>query len=82
VYLPCIYDALKMGTVGVPSLDPFQDILPLPGNDHGDDDTREISYIVNIPVEVKKGFVNPFGDDDDNVDFSRNAFDITIDDEE
>jgi len=47
-------------------------------------------------VEVKEGFVNPFGDDDendddefyvreeddDNVDFSRNAFDITIDDEE
>ena len=61
-----IYDALKMGAVSLPSLDPFQDISPLPGND--DDDTRGISDIVNVPVEVKEGFVNPIIDDDDDED--------------
>ena len=92
-----IYDALKMGAVSLPSLDPFQDISPLPGND--DDDTRGISDIVNVPVEVKEGFVNPIidddddedndefyvrevEDDDDDVEFRRNAFDVIIDDEE
>ena len=91
-----IYDALKMGAAALPSLDPFQDISPLPGND--DDDTRGISDIVNVPVEVKEGFVNPIVDDDDDedndefyvreeeddddVEFRRNAFDVIIDDEE
>ena len=86
-----------MGAVSLPSLDPFQDISPLPGND--DDDTRGISDIVNVPVEVKEGFVNPIidddddedndefyvrevEDDDDDVEFRRNAFDVIIDDEE
>ena len=61
-----IYDALKMGPAAQPSLDLFQDISPLPGND--DDDTLGISDIVNIPVEVKEGFVNPIVDDDDDED--------------
>ena len=90
-----IYDALKMSAAALPSLDPFQDISPLPGND--DDDTRGISDIVNVPVEVK-GFVNPIVDDrddedndefyvreeedDDDVEFRRNAFDLINDDEE
>ena len=78
------------------SLDPFQDISSLPRND--DDDTRGISDVVNIPAEVKEGFVNPIADDDDDedndefyvreeeddddVEFRRNAFDVIIDDEE
>ena len=89
-----IYDALKMSAAALPSLHLFQDISPLPGND--DDDTRGISDIVNVPVELK-GFVNPTVDDDDDenddefyvreeedddVEFRRNAFDVIIDDEE
>ena len=48
-----IYDALKMGAVALPSLDPFQDISPLPGSDDDDHDTRGISDKVNVPVQVK-----------------------------
>ena len=86
-----------MGAAVLPSLDPFQDISPLPGN-NDDDDTNGISNIVNVPVEVKEGFVNPIvdddedednnkfyvseGGDDDDVEFRWNAFDVIIDDEE
>ena len=57
-----------MGVAALSSLDLFQDILPLPGID--DDDTRGISDTVNVPVEVKGNFVNPFVDDDeDNNEF-------------
>ena len=57
-----------MGVAALSSLDLFQDISPLPGND--DDDTRGISDTVNVPVEVKGNFVNPFVDDDeDNNEF-------------
>ena len=58
-----IYDTLKMVAAALPSLDLFQDISPLPGND--DDDTCGISDIVNVPVEVKEGFANPIVDDDE-----------------
>ena len=57
-----------MGVAALSSLDLFQDISPLPGN--GDDDTRGISDTVNVPVEVKGNFVNPFVDDnEDNNEF-------------
>ena len=83
-----------MGVAALSSLDLFQDISPLPGND--DDDTHGISDTVNVPVEVKGNFVNPFVDDDednnefyvcqeednDDVEFCWNAFDVIIDDEE
>ena len=83
-----------MGVAALSSLHLFQDISPLPGND--DDDTRGISDTVNVPVEVKENFVNPFVDDDednnefyvcqeednDDVEFCWNAFDVIIDDEE
>ena len=85
---------LENGCSWLPSLDLFQDILPLPRND--DDDTHGISDIVSVPVEVKEGFVNPIVDDDedndefyvckeeddDDVEFCWNAFDVIIDDEE
>ena len=64
-----IYDALKMRAAALPSLDSFQDISPLPGYDD-DDGTRRISEIVNVPVEVKEGFVNPIVNDDDDEDDS------------
>ena len=50
--------ALKMGVAALSSLDLFQDISPLPGND--DDDTRGISDTVNVPVEVKGNFCRSF----------------------
>ena len=91
-----IYDVLKMDATALPSLDPFQDISPLPGND--DDDTRGISDIVKVPVEMKEGFVNPIVNDDDDedndefyvceeeeddgVEFRPNAFDVITDDKE
>ena len=64
-----IYDALKIRAAALPSLDSFQDISPLPGYDD-DDGTRRISEIVNVPVEVKEGFVNPIVNDDDDEDDS------------
>ena len=93
-----IYDVLKMDAAALSSLHPFQDTSPLPGNDDNADDTSGISDVVNVPVEVKEGFVNPIVDDDDDedndefyvreeeddddVEFRRNAFDVIIDDEE
>ena len=91
-----IYDVLKMDATALPSLDPFQNISPLPGND--DDDTRGISDIVKVPVEMKEGFVNPIVNDDDDedndefyvceeeeddgVEFRPSAFDVITDDKE
>ena len=83
-----------MCVAALPSLDQFQDISPLPGND--DDDASGISDTVNVPVEVKGDFVNLTDDDDedndefyvrqeednDDVEFCQNAFDVIIDDEE
>ena len=58
-----------MDAAALSSLDPFQDISTLPGNDDDDDDndddddddddndTSGISDIVNVPVQVKEGFV-------------------------
>ena len=57
-----------MGAAALPSFDPFQDNSPLLGNNDDDHDTRGISDIVNVPVQVKQGFVNPIADDDNNED--------------
>ena len=46
-----------MGAAALPSFDPFQDNSPLLGNNDDDHDTRGISDIVNVPVQVKEGFV-------------------------
>ena len=59
---------------------------PLPGND--DDDTRGISDIINVPDETKEGdgdndeFYVRKEEDDDDVEFRRNTFDVTTDDKE
>ena len=55
-----------MGAAALPSFDPFQDNSPLLGNNDDDHDTRGISDIVNVPVQVKEGFVNSIVDGDDN----------------
>ena len=47
-----IYDAVEMGSSALPSLDPFQDISPLPVSDD-DDDTHGISDAVNVSSEIK-----------------------------
>ena len=86
-----IYDAVHMGYDALESLDPFQDISPLPEANSGD--TRPITDIIHVPAPLKEGFINPRADDEfeegeeyvreeeDEIDFSRNAFDIIIDDE-
>ena len=86
-----IYDALKMGSSALPSLDPFQDISPLPEN-YESESEQEISKVIEVPEDLKEGFINSFDpidddnedendfyireEDDNDVDFERNAFDI------
>ena len=86
-----IYDAIEMGGSTLPLLDSFQDISSLPIADDGDD-ARGIYIVVNVPSEVKDGFINIIEDVDDDdgeefydwehdqeEDFDRSAFDIIID---
>ena len=82
-----IYDALKMGSSNLPSIDPFHDILPLLESNDGESSLQTIT----ITDEMREHFVNEAdGEEEDNseweadndVDFNRNAFDILIDDEE
>ena len=92
-----IYDALEMGLAGLPSLDPFQDVSPLPENNVEDTRHTCISHIVNVPDQIKESFVNPTvecdeeeeddifiheEENDDDVDFCRNAFEIIIDEDD
>ena len=54
-----IYDALKMGSSALPSLDPFQDISPLPEN-YESESEQEISKVIEVPEDLKEGFINSF----------------------
>ena len=78
-----IFDAVTDGSSALPSIDPFQDIAPLPSTNDGD---NEIVY----SIEVTEDFVNlRLATDDDDSDwgneeddeFDRNAFDFIVDDE-
>ena len=78
-----IFDDVTDGSSALPSIDPFQDIAPLPSTNDGD---NEIVY----PIEVMEYFVNlRLATDDDDSDwgneeddeFDRNAFDFIVDDE-
>ena len=71
------------GSSALPSIDPFQDIAPLPSTNDGDND---IVYL----IEVTEYFVNlRLSTDDDDSDwgneeddeFDRNAFDFIVDGE-
>ena len=76
-----IFDAATDGSSALQSIDPFQDIAPLPSTNDGD---NEIVY----PIEVTEYFVNfRLATDDDDSDwgneeddeFDRNAFDVIVD---
>ena len=81
-----IYDALKMGSSNLPSIDLFHDILPLLESNDGESSLQTIT----ITDEMREHFVNEADEEEDNsewedendVDFNRNTFDILIDDEE
>ena len=61
-----IYDAIEMGSSALPSIDPFQDISPLPIADADDDGSG--NSLANLSSGLKEDFVNVVEDDDD--DFS------------
>ena len=78
-----IFDAVTDGSSALPSIDPFQEIAPLPSINDGDNE-------IVCPIEVTEHFVNLVNlrlatDDDDsdwgNDEFDRNAFDFIVDDE-
>ena len=76
-----ISDAVTGGSSSLPSLDPFQDIAPLP-------QSLEVHETI-IPASITDDFINLclIDDDDDSEwgyeedEFERNAFDFIIDDE-
>ena len=80
-----IADAINFGTEGLPSLDPFQDIVPLVSN-MGDSEWN----IGTISEEVATSFVNDRDDSgsewgeevEDSIDFHRNVFADILDDED
>ena len=82
-----IFEAIKMDSTELPSLDTFWDIFPLPVPSI---DLSTPSPQV-VPNELCVYFINDreddseygseYGKDDDSTDFTRNAFDILIVDE-
>ena len=79
-----IYDAIKMGESALPSIDPFNDIAPL-----SDENISDVQ-VISPTVDLMEHFVNDHREDDDEnsefedeneIEFGRNAFDIIIDDE-
>ena len=78
-----IYDAIKMGESALPSIDPFSDIAPL-----ADENISDVQVILPT-LDLMENFVNEHHEDDENsewedeneIDFERNAFDFIIDDE-
>ena len=76
-----ISDAVTRGSSSLPSLDPFQDIVPLP-------QSLEV-HETSIPANITDNFINLHLIDDDNDsdwgyeedEFERNAFAFIIDDE-
>ena len=81
-----IYDGLKMGSSNLPSIYPFQDISPLLDSN----DLESGLQAINITEEMREHFFNVANDEEDDsewedendVRFNRNAFDIIIDNEE
>ena len=80
-----IVDAVTNGSAALPSIDPLQNIAPLPPR------TIDVCESETIcPTEVTKDFVNPcLADDEDDSDweneddnFNRNVFDFIIDDDD
>ena len=85
-----IYDAIKAGSSGLHSIDPFEDISPLVP-EHNESESFLSATIDQLTGELREKFVNvPFDeenseweqrDNEDDVDSERNMFDdIIIDD--
>ena len=77
-----IYDAIKMGESALPSIDPFSDIAPL-----ADENISDVQVILptldlmeNFVNEHHKDYENSEWEDENEIDFERNAFDFIIDD--
>ena len=84
-----IYDAIKTGSSGQQSIDPFEDISPLV-IEHDESESFFPATIDQLTDELRENFVNvPFDEgnseweqSDNDVDSERNIFDdIIIDDE-
>ena len=86
-----IYDAIKTGSSGLESIDPFEDISPL-ATKHDESESFLQATIDQLTDELRENFVNvPFDEEnseweqndiEDDVDSERNIFDdIIIDDE-
>ena len=86
-----IYDAVKAGSSGLQSIDPFEDISPVL-TEHDESESFLPATIDQLTNEFRENFVNvPFdeenseweqSDNEDDVDSERNIFDdIIIDDE-
>ena len=86
-----IYDAIKAGSSGLHSIDPFEDISPLV-TEHDESESFLPATIDQLTDELRENFVNvPFdeenseweqSDNEDNVDSERNIFDDIIFDDE
>ena len=75
-----IFDAVTDGSSALSSINPFQDIAPLPSTNNGD---NEIFY----PIKVTEDFVNlrlatddDWGNEEDD-ELVKNAFDFIVDGE-
>ena len=86
-----IYDAIKNGSSGLQSINPFADISPLV-TEHDESESLLPATIDQLTDELRENFLNvPFdkenseweqSDSEDDVDSERNIFDdIIIDDE-
>lgn len=77
-----IFEAVTKGSTSLPSIDPFQEIAPLPEGEYADAD-------ITYPIEVNEDFSNSRDDEDSDDsdwgfnedDFDRNAFDFIVDDD-
>ena len=86
-----IYDAIKAGSPGLQSIDPFEDISPLV-TEHDESESLLPAIIDQLTDELQDNFVNvPFdeenseweqSDNEYDVDFERNIFDDKIIDDE
>ena len=86
-----IYDAIKAGSPGIQSIDPFEDISSLV-TEHDESESLLLATIDQLTDELQDNFVNvPFdeeiseweqSDNEYDVDFERNIFDDIITDDE
>ena len=86
-----IYDAIKAGSSGLQSIDPFEDISPLV-TEHDESESLLLATIDQLTDELRENFVNVRFDEEnsewkqsdikDDVDSERNIFDDIITDDE